>query len=149
VHFIVLDFDEGNPTFEEIISIIKRFQFSCFLHTTTSHRKIRYDDLGIELPKMDKFRIIIPLTKPISLDEYRNMTEFWKQKFPTIDDTCFHGERFYYVARNAETYLHNSYNEFGEIVFLNPDSIFEKMRNNLGKTSPKRKRTKKKKRRNQ
>jgi hypothetical protein len=127
VYFIPLDFDSGSPSVDEFKKIASKWQFSWFLHTTSSHQKPRKDEAGNSLPGIDKFRVIIPLSKPVTRKELLSMTPFWIDKFPSIDESCLQGERFYYRSENAKVYLHNVTDQFdtGIPVFLSPDKILE------------------------
>ena len=46
--------------------------------------------------------------------------DFWVQKFPKIDSSCFQGERYYYQNAAAETHFHNFVDDDGNIVWLDP-----------------------------
>lgn len=120
VYFLTLDFDKNDPTLEQFKVNWKQTQFSWFLHTTVNHQKTISDE-GENIETRDKFRVIIPLSRPISLKELDAMEEFWKEKFPKIDTTCFDGNRYFKMNPNAITELHNYYDIDGNIVFLNPD----------------------------
>ncbi len=55
------------------------------------------------------------------LKELDAMEEFWEEKFPLIDTTCFDGNRYFKMNPDAITDLHNYYDIDGNVVFLNPD----------------------------
>ncbi len=120
VYFLTLDFDKNDPALEQFQESWKQTQFSWFLHTTVNHQKTVSDE-GENIEAKDKFRVIIPLSRPISLKELDSMEEFWKEKFPFIDTTCFDGNRYFKMSPDAITELHNYYDLEGNIVFLNPD----------------------------
>ena len=120
VYFLSLDFDKNDPTLEQFKENWKATQFSWFLHTTVNHQRTISDE-GESIQAIDKFRVIVPLSRTISLKELDAMEEFWKEKFPLIDTTCFDGNRYFKMNPDAITYLHN-YNDLeGNVVFLNPD----------------------------
>ena len=106
VYFLALDFDKNDPTLEQFKKNWEKTQFSWFLHTTVNHQKTISDE-GESIPAIDKFRVIIPLSRPISLKELDKMEEFWKEKFPLIDTTCFDGNRYFKMSPNAITHLRN------------------------------------------
>lgn len=116
VYSVVLDFDEGKPTIQEFKDIAARWEFSWFLHTTTSHGK--EDQFGNPI---DKFRVIVPLSNSVSRDEFEALKNHFlkeiKSKSWVIDSSCFDTSRYFYQSINAETYLHNYNNE---VAFLNP-----------------------------
>lgn len=120
VYFLTLDFDKNDPTIEEFKKNWEKTQFSWFLHTTVNHQKTISDE-GESIRAIDKFRVIVPLSRPISLKELDKMEEFWEEKFPLIDTTCFDGNRYFKMSPNAITELHNFYDIDGNVVFLNPD----------------------------
>ena len=121
VYSVMLDFDEGKPTIQEFMDIAGRWQFSWFLHTTTSHGKL--NDFGNPI---DKFRVIIPLANSVRPDEFESIKAYFlftKDKHNwTIDESCFDTNRYFYQSINAETYLHN-YNNVA--AFLNPTELIK------------------------
>ncbi len=120
VYSIVLDFDKNDPTLEQFKENWKQSQFSWFLHTTINHQKSVSSE-GEPLTPSDRFRVIIPLSRPISKKELEKMKDFWKEKFPKIDPTSFDGNRYFKMNPNAITHLRNYFDLEGNIVFLNPD----------------------------
>ena len=92
VYFLTLDFDKNDPSLEEFKESWKNNKFSWFLHTTVNHQKTISDE-GENIEAIDKFRVIVPLSRPISLKELDAMKEFWVEKFPRIDKSCFDGNR--------------------------------------------------------
>ncbi len=69
---------------------------------------------------IEKFRVIIPLDEPISLSALEASSVFWEEMFPTIDTTCFDGNRYFMVNPNAEVVFKNITGVDGNPVFLNP-----------------------------
>jgi len=127
VHNIILDFDKGSIPFRDFIKEAKGFRFSCVVHTTVNHQKLKIDsNTGEEIvgSAVDKFRVIIPLNEPITEHEYESCQTYWQNKYLDIDTTSFQGNRYYKVNPAAEVYFHNSYlDSDGNIVytkFLNP-----------------------------
>jgi len=135
VYFLTLDFDKGNPTKEKFIEEAKSSEHSWFLHTTVNHQKSVTDE-NVPTNPRDKFRVIVPFSRPVTLDELTNMKEEIKKKFPTVDPSSFDGNRYFKMNPNAETYLHNFLNEEGEIVFLDPtEFITEKKKSGRPKNN--------------
>lgn len=70
MHFFAIDFDKGETTFETYKSEkLPTFGFTAFMHTTVNHQKeLRQFSDGEEVitPPRDKFRVIVPLSHPIS-----------------------------------------------------------------------------------
>ena len=120
VYFLTLDFDKNDPTLEEFKEKWKKTKFSWFLHTTVNHQRTISDE-GENIEAIDKFRVIVPLSRTISLKELDAMKEVWLEKFPKIDKSCFDGNRYFKMNPNAITHLHNYTDLEGNVVFLNPD----------------------------
>lgn len=125
VYFLTLDFDKNDPTLEEFKESWQKNKFSWFLHTTVNHQRTVSDE-GENIDAIDKFRVIVPLSRPISLKELDVMKEFWINKYPKIDKTCFDGNRYFKMSPDAITHLHNFTDLEGNVVFLNPDDEYFK-----------------------
>ncbi len=125
VYFLTLDFDKNDPTLEEFKESWQKNKFSWFLHTTVNHQRTVSDE-GESIQAIDKFRVIVPLARPISLKELDVMKDFWISKYPKIDKTCFDGNRYFKMSPNAITHLHNFTDLEGNVVFLNPDDEYFK-----------------------
>jgi len=73
MHFLAVDFDEGETTFENYKKDkLATFSFTAFMHTTVNHqRELRKTVNGEEViyPPRDKFRVIVPLSRPITNSE--------------------------------------------------------------------------------
>ena len=120
VYFLTLDFDKNDPTIEQFKENWKQTQFSWFLHTTVNHQRTVSDE-GENIDAIDKFRVIVPLSRTISLKELDAMKDFWVEKFPLIDKSCFDGNRYFKMNPSAITHLNNYTDLDGNLVFLNPD----------------------------
>ena len=57
----------------------------------------------------------------VSLDELENIKEVLVKRFPSIDTTCFDGNRYFKMNPDAITHLHDYTDLEGNVVFLNPD----------------------------
>ena len=108
VYNIVLDFDQGSPTLLELLTLVEHFRFACVIHTTINHQKPKDNQPETAI---DKFRVIIPLSEPISESAYEACQTFWHNKFPTIDTTSFQGNRYFKVNPDAEVFFHDSYTD--------------------------------------
>lgn len=81
---IVLDFDDGDATFDGFIDQYKNFKY--FIYTTASHTKAK-----------EKFRVVIPLSKWYS---YEAVAVYVKSKFNHIDQsTTDRGRRFFWPSK--------------------------------------------------
>jgi len=120
VYFLTLDFDKGDPSMKGYIEMSSSSKFSWFLHTTVNHQKSISDE-GEKIKVRDKFRVIIPLTRSITLDELDKIKKVMLEKYPSLDKTCFDGNRYFKMNPNAEIHLHNYEDDEGNVVFLNPD----------------------------
>ena len=120
VYFLTLDFDKGNPSMEKYIEMSSLSKFTWFLHTTVNHQKTISDE-GEKINAIDKFRVIIPLTRSISLDELGKIKEVMLERYPSLDKTCFDGNRYFKMSPDAITHLRNYPDLEGNVVFLNPD----------------------------
>jgi hypothetical protein len=119
VYFLSLDFDKGVPSMQEYIKRSSSSKFSWFLHTTVNHQRTVSDE-GIEIEVRDKFRVIIPLSRTITIDELGKIKEVMLERFPSLDKTCFDGNRYFKMNPNAITHI-NNFEDDGNVVFLNPD----------------------------
>jgi len=122
IYFLTLDFDKGDPSMKEYIERSSLAKFSWFLHTTVNHQRSVSDE-GVEIEKRDKYRIIIPLSRTISLDELGKIKEVMLERYPSLDKTCFDGNRYFKMNQDAVTHLNNFKDDEGNIVFLNPEDI--------------------------
>lgn len=120
VYFLTLDFDKGDPSMEKYIEKGSLAKISWFLHTTVNHQKSVSDE-GEKIKVRDKFRVIIPLTRSITLDELGKIKEVMLERYPSLDKTCFDGNRYFKMNPDAITHLHNYKDDEGNVVFLNPD----------------------------
>ena len=122
VYNIILDFDEGHPSFQDFITLAGPYEFSWVAHTTVNHQKAKKDSTGNDIPNtaVDKYRVIIPLREPISESEYEACKEVWLKRFPLIDTSSFEGSRYYMVNPNAEVHFHDYKDQTGDSAFFDP-----------------------------
>ena len=122
VYFLTLDFDKGEPSMKDYIKASSSVKFSWFLHTTINHQKTVTDD-GIAIEARDKYRVIIPLSRSISYTELQDIKKVLVERYPSIDKTCFDGNRYFKMNPDAITELHNYTDLEGNVVFLDPAEI--------------------------
>ena len=94
VYFLTLDFDKGDPGKEKFIEESKSSKHSWFLHTTVNHQKSITDE-DVQTEPRDKFRVIVPFSRPVTLDELSNMKDEIKKLYPTVDPSSFDGNRYF------------------------------------------------------
>lgn len=68
-HAIMLDFDDGYMTSEELLNLQKHWQFNSYVFTSQNHMKPKHTTTGEIKPACDRLRVLIPLTEPIR-DEF-------------------------------------------------------------------------------
>lgn len=123
VYNVVLDFDKNEPNLLNFLEEARRWKFSWVAHTTVNHQKEKINpDTKLAEPgtAVDKFRVIIPLSTPISNAEYELSVEFWLKKFPKLDTSSFQGNRYFLVNPKAEVFLHDFKDADGNTVFFDP-----------------------------
>lgn len=94
---MMLDFDEGDPTFAEVIATCKELGFAFAAYTTFSHS-----------PELEKFRVIVPLAAPIPAADYPKLWQWMRGHFPTLDIACKDLSRMFYapaIQSNEAPYL--------------------------------------------
>ncbi len=128
VYFIVLDIDnkenEEQKSLQEFLKLAEKWEFSWFLHTTVNHQKITYDKKGLEKAPVDKFRVWIPLKKPVTREFLKeDIGSFFETRFTFLDGSSFQAERYYMIAPKAETVFHNHLDKNGETVLFDPKDI--------------------------
>lgn len=74
VWLLMLDFDKGEPTFAEAVAEWKDLGFAFAAYTTFSHSS-----------KCEKFRILIPLARPIPGTEYERLWRWAAEACPSVD----------------------------------------------------------------
>ncbi len=127
VYFLTLDFDKGEPSMKDYIKASSSVKFSWFLHTTVNHQRTVTDE-GIKIEARDKYRVIIPLSRPISYDELQDIKKILIERYPSIDKTCFDGNRYFKMSPSAITHLRSYTDPEGNVVFLDPDEIVPEKR---------------------
>lgn len=133
VYCIALDFDNTDKrgsleriskkfkqfSKDDFINKAKNWEFSWFLHTTVTHQQTKLDDGTLR----DKFRVIIPFSRPVNDSFIRNeIKSVWLKIFPNLDASCFQSERYYYLSPNAECELHSYFDDEENLVLFDVDS---------------------------
>jgi hypothetical protein len=85
---LVFDVDDG-CVLPVAKTIFKEYQY--IIATTKSHQREKNGKV------CDRFRVILPLSSPITNDEdYKATFEYYRNKFPFVDQTCKDISRFFY-----------------------------------------------------
>lgn len=98
--YVVLDFDSGTPSLEEIQEEMAELGLKYILGTTKNHRKEKVTAGGAKSPPVDRYRLVLKASEPIhdrELFEW-NMSEF--ASWFGADESCDDGARFYYPCRD-------------------------------------------------
>lgn len=107
---MVLDFD-GDASIVDVKRELAHFVF--FLHTT---RKNMVED-------KQRFRVILPLTRPVAQDEFDRIWQGLFAYFPTADAATRDASRFWFQARSARPFhAFKEYNSTGQLI--DPDKHF-------------------------
>lgn len=117
MYFLAVDFDKGETTFENYKNEkVAKFNFTVLMHTTINHQKeiknIVNGEEVINLPK-DKFRLIVPLSRPISNNEAELIKKSgiiqstFSLNPDDIDMSFIDSNRFFKQNPNAVIYFHD------------------------------------------
>ena len=97
---IALDFDAG-ITVKDAIKRLKQQNFSYILGTSRNHQKEKVKKSGKVLPACDRFRVVFPLSGPISSDaDYKATFQKLREVFPEADSQCSDASRFFYPCKD-------------------------------------------------
>ena len=66
---IMLDFDKGSPTKEELLEMQQKWEFNSYVFSSQNHQKPKLLKSGKTEPPADRLRVLIPLSEPIK-DEF-------------------------------------------------------------------------------
>jgi len=80
---LVLDYDK-NLTIVDAIDLFDGFEY--VLYTTWNHR--RFDEIK-NVMRGDRFRVVIPFTRMMTMDEYNEKLDNIKDTFPGVDNASF------------------------------------------------------------
>lgn len=135
IYNFVLDFDTGHPSLKDFLTLAADYQFCWIAHTTVNHQKPKIDkDTKLPIPgsEKDKFRVIIPLSEPISESALAEAAKYWcsNKRFPTLDASSFQGSRYFMVNPNADVHIHDTLEKTGgdptQLGFMDPYEIIPK-----------------------
>ena len=113
LHHIILDYD-NDYTIEEFERKYNIFNY--YLYTSSSHTIEHH-----------KFRVIIPLSIPLSIVRYDEFTRLaLTMAFPKSDKTAFYKDHFFYIPSKKNDLYYSSYNNKG--VNLNSVELYKKSR---------------------
>jgi len=99
-NLMVFDFD-GGVTLEDVSDILLEKNLDHSLTLTKSHRIKKLSGTTLRNPE-DRFRLIIPLSKPIKNEtEYRKVWTYLYSLFPQADSQCKDLGRFYFASVNG------------------------------------------------
>ena len=121
VYFLSLDFDKNDPALEQFKDNWKQYSSSPGFFIQQLIIKKQLVMKVRTLKQLISLELLFHLSRTISLKELDAMEEFWIEKFPSIDKTCFDGNRYFKMNPDAITHLHNYTDLEGNVVFLNPD----------------------------
>lgn len=144
MHFLAVDFDKGDTTFEKYITEkLANFDFTAFMHTTVNHQKELHeivDDVEVIYEPRDKFRVIVPLSSGITnsqAEQLKNsgiIQELFSMNVDDIDMSFIDSNRYFKQNPNAIVYFHKKDER------LNTDYLLESVQK-LVKTKPAKKTT--------
>lgn len=116
MHFLAVDFDKGETTFEKYrAEKLLTFDFTAFIHTTVNHQKeLREIINGEEVicPPRDKFRVIVPLSRPITnsqAEAIKNsgiIQQLFSMNKDDIDMSFMDSNRYFKQNPDAIVYFH-------------------------------------------
>lgn len=102
-YYLVLDLDDGQVSLDDALVKLKSEDFAAIVHTTTSHLRVKNGQ-----PPCDRFRIIIPFSRPITtLAMYEFNTKIWIKKF-SADVACGSGASAFRPAMAGSTVLYGA-----------------------------------------
>ena len=141
MYFLAVDFDKGETTFEKYKSEkLSTFEFTAFMHTTINHQKeLREIVNGVEIvyPPRDKFRVIVPLSRPITNSQAESLKssgiiqKLFSMNADDIDMSFMDSNRYFKQNPDAMVHFHEG-NEF-----LNTDDLLQnidqKKKEHIGK----------------
>jgi hypothetical protein len=116
MHFLAVDFDKGETTFDKYkTEKLLKFEFTAFMHTTINHQKeLReiVDGEEIIYSPRDKFRVIVPLSRPITNSEAESIKSsdkiqnLFSMNLDDIDMSFMDSNRYFKQNPDAIIYFH-------------------------------------------
>ena len=101
-HSIMLDFDKGNPTTDDLIELQQKWEFDSYLFSSQNHQKPKKLKSGKTEPPVDRLRVLIPLSEPIR-DEFdrKAVQQAMVAQYNNVDKT-FMGQTRYFAHGTTE-----------------------------------------------
>ena len=116
MYFFAVDFDKGETTFEKYkTEKLPSLNFTAFMHTTINHQKellAIVDGEEVVYPPRDKFRVIIPLSRPITNSEAEFIKDsgviqrLFSMNSEDIDMSFIDSNRYFKQNPEATVYFH-------------------------------------------
>jgi hypothetical protein len=105
-HIIMLDFDKGFMTREQLLEEQQDWQFNSYVFSSQNHQREKVKNGKVE-PPCDRLRVLIPLADPITneLDRQaveRAFIERYNQNGQTVLDSSFMGGARYFAHGTTE-----------------------------------------------
>ena len=100
---VILDFD-SKLTLQDAKALFS--DYLALIATTRHHQKVKITQSGTVHPPCDRFRVVLPTTEPIQLQQadYSQMMEEVMRDYPEADTNCKNIDRMYYGNPEAEIY---------------------------------------------
>lgn len=96
IYGICFDLDDGNPTAEEIIAIQDKLPFNSVLVSSQNHQQEKISNNGKKQPAIDRIRLMVPFTEPITNEHDRIAVKNWAtQLLSTVDGTFMDTHRYF------------------------------------------------------
>jgi hypothetical protein len=88
---VMLDFDDGLVTEQDLIALQQGWEFDSFIFSSQNHQKVKN---GKEA--CDRLRAFIPLSRCIyDLSELEIVKQYFRETIPGIDASCFDPSRYF------------------------------------------------------
>jgi len=99
-HCIMLDFDDGSMTVDDLLSMQKRWRYNSYVYNSQNHQKDKSDKDGKIVPASDRLRALIPLSEPIRSEIDRNAVEqalisYFKKSGKNLDASFLGKSRYF------------------------------------------------------
>lgn len=101
-HSIMLDFDQGTPTAEDLLEIQQKWEFDSYIFSSQNHQKPKSLKSGKTEPPVDRLRALIPLSDPILGEfERKAVQQALVNQYKSVDET-FMGQTRYFAHGTTE-----------------------------------------------
>jgi hypothetical protein len=97
-NLIVLDYDEGDPTLLKMIETIKKLNLRHIIGTSKNHQKPKECGKEKKIITCDRFRVIIPIQKPMPANEkqFKWIMQYMMFLWGKADKKCKDQARFFF-----------------------------------------------------